>query len=137
MASRSRSKHAGSRELEEAVSKLPSEFVDCRDPGLRHAWDLVNNMHVLEQTTEGRRRVMFLGRDEECQRCGTVKHERFIYTKNGIEKSGQTYEYPEGYIMPGIPRGVKPSVVIYQEQFRRSMEEAARALPGERETAER
>jgi hypothetical protein len=133
----SRAKHANNKDMEAAVSRLSGQFLDCRDPGLRHAWKLVNNMHVVSQTMEGRRKLMHLGRTEECIRCGCIKEERFLYTKDGIEKQGQSYTYPEGYLMPGIPRGVKPSTIIYQEQFRRSMEEAARATPGQRETAER
>lgn len=125
-----RAKHAENKQMEAAVGALPSQYLDCRDPGLRHPWRLVNNLHVIEQTTEGRAKILYLGRTSECERCGCVKDERFIYTKNGIEKQGHSYHYPEGYLLPGIPRGVKPSTIIYQEQFRRAMENAALEAAG-------
>ena len=132
-------KALGHAEIEKKIKSLSPGFLDCRDPGLRHAWTRENDFHVIEQSMErgSTGKFVFLGRTEICARCGTVKHERFQVGKKGVEKIGQSYEYPEGYLMPGIPRGVKPSTIIYQEQYRRAMEAVAKALPGERETAER
>lgn len=124
------------REITKRVKKLSDTFIDCRDPGLRHAWMRENDFHVVAMQTVGKK-IEALGRDEVCMRCGTVKHEKFIVGRNGIEKTGQSYEYPQGYAMPGVPRGVKPSTVIHQEQYRRAMERAAKAEAGQRETADR
>lgn len=135
---KSRAKNAESKEMATSFRGLSDKFLDCRDPGLRHKWDRVNDLHVTEQYREGGVQVMYLARTEECERCGTIKEERFVNTRDGgVEKIGQTYTYPEGYSMPGVPRGVKPSVIVYQEQWRRAMERVAGAKPGEREVSER
>lgn len=128
-------KHAANKDLINRIKGLESTYLDCRDPGLRHAWKLLNDMHVTQMSKEKGGIVQGLGRESQCLRCSTVKHERFVVTKQGIEKIGQSYEYPEGYLMPGIPRGVKPSVVIYQEQYRRAMEKVAKAQRGQTERA--
>lgn len=123
-------------EVEVKIKGMSDTFLDCRDPGLRHAWVRENDFHVIKMASAGRRKIEALGRTEVCGRCGTVKNERFVVEKTGIEKIGQSYDYPQGYLMPGIPRGVTPSVIVYQEQYRRTMERVARAPRGAREHAE-
>lgn len=125
-----------SKEVQKKIEGLSDTFLDCRDPGLRHAWVRHNDFHVIEMQTVGKK-IAALGRVEQCARCGTVKKERFIVGRSGIEKTGQSYEYPEGYLMPGVPRGVTPSTIIYQESYRRAMERVANAEAGQRETSER
>lgn len=125
-------------EVAKRFTSLPSQFLDCRDPGLRHAWQRLNDFHVQGKSREGGVQITHIARDEVCMRCGTVKHERFERTATGgLYKSGQSYEYPEGYLLPGIPRGVTPSTIVYQEQYNRAMREAANAASYEREHAER
>ena len=111
------------------VKNLPANFLDCRDPGLRHKWDKTADFHVIKMATTGKK-IEALGRTETCERCGSVKQERFIVGQNGIEKVGHSYDYPEGYLLPGIPRGVMPSTVIYQENYRRANEAAALQAAG-------
>lgn len=123
--------------IKKKVQNLSDQFLDCRDPGLRHAWMRENDFHTIPLEQAGKK-LAALGREEVCMRCGTVKRERFVVLPGGVlEKISQSYEYPEGYLMPGIPRGVTPSVVVYQEQYRRAMEAAANAKRGERDRAER
>lgn len=124
-------KATGHAAITKRIKGMTDTFLDCRDPGLRHAWVRENDFHVLEvsQESTGRKRgLIFLGRTEVCGRCDTRKEERFIVGKSGVEKTGQSYIYPEGYLMPGIPRGVKPSTVIYQEQYRRATKRVAQEL---------
>jgi hypothetical protein len=139
MASTTRKKPGlkASAEVAKKVKGLTDQFLDCRDPGLRHAWVRENDFHVIKMATTGRRKIEALGRTEVCGRCGTVKNERFINGTGGIEKVGQSYDYPQGYLMPGIPRGVTPSTIVYQEQYRRTMERVAGAARGQREHASR
>jgi hypothetical protein len=123
--------------LAKALTTLPMKYLECRDPGIRHPWSIVNDMHVAEVWQERGRKIMHVARDSICSRCGTLKTEMFIVGNNGLEKIGNYYTYPEDYKIPGVPRGVKPSTVLWQEQYRRAMEKAAHAAKGERETSER
>ena len=123
-------------QVAERLRQQPTSFVYCRDPGIRHAWMIENDFHDIPITQVGRRLAM-LGRDEVCARCNTVKRETFVVQKGGvIEKVSTSYDYPDGYQMAGVPRGVKRSTIIYQENYRRAMEAVANAAAGERETAE-
>lgn len=63
---------------------------------------------------------------EVCARCETRKTERFIVGRHGIEKVGQHYDYPDGYLMgdSGVPRGVKRSSIVWAENYRRSIHAA-------------
>lgn len=123
--------------LAASLKTLSDPFLVCRD--VRHAWVVENNFHVTPSQQEGGRvRITHIARDLACMRCNTWRHEHYVMTKHdGLEKVGQSYEYPEAYQIPGVPRGVKPSTIISQEVYRRALEEAAHAQPGERETAER
>lgn len=118
------------------ITALSDSFLDCRDPGLRHAWMRQDDFHVIQMSTVGKK-IAALGRNEVCGRCNTVKRERFIVTKGGIEKVGQSYDYPQGYTLPGIPRGVTPSTIVLQEAYRRAMERVANAEKGQRDRADR
>lgn len=121
--------------LEQALTVLPDHYIACRD--VRHAWSTENDFHVYQQAQEKGRRTMHIARDLVCMRCGTLRHEVYIATRNaGLEKISQSYEYPEAYAIPGVPRGVKPSSIIQQEAWRRAMERVANAHQGERETAD-
>ena len=121
--------------LAQALTTLPENWVMCRD--MRHAWSVEVDFHVVPQTTEGKatHRVQ---RDLICMRCETIRHEYYIKGRYGLDKDGQSYSYPHGYQFSamGIPRGVKPSSIIQQEQYRRAMEKVANAAAGERETSE-
>lgn len=121
--------------LTRRLQEMPDNWVNCRD--MRHAWAVENDFHVVTQAQEKGRRTMHVGRDLICMRCPTVRHEVYIATRHGLEKISQSYSYPEGYCIPGVPRGVKPQAIIQQEQYRRAMEKVAGAARGEREHAER
>lgn len=122
-----------SAEVAKKVKSLNDEFLDCRDPGLRHSWHRLNDFHPISLAQAGRK-LAALGREEQCSRCETVKKERFVVHPGGrLKKIGQSYDYPEGYLMPGIPRGVTPSEIVYQEQYRRTMEKVAKVARGTRE----
>lgn len=97
----------------------------CRDPGVRHPWEVVVDFHVIEMQQERGRTVTAIGRDLICGRCDTVKREHFIVGRYGLEKIGTWYDYPESYRIPGVPRGVKPSEIVHQENYRRAMERVA------------
>lgn len=127
---------AARKTLENALMILPDQYIACRD--VRHAWSTENDFHVHKQVQEKGRRTMHIARDLVCMRCGTLRHEVYIATRDrGLEKTSQTYEYPELYAIPGVPRGVKPSAIIQQEAYRRAMEKVAKAARSDRERADR
>jgi hypothetical protein len=133
------------KELDEAQKRiasglrdLPAQYVQCR--GMLHAWEVLNDFRITG--AQNQRGPRFLRRDLTCMRgCGTVRHDtfllRFVAGEPMIsEKLHASYTYPEDYQIPGIPRGVKRQVIVYQEQFRRAMEAAGGVLPGEREVSD-
>lgn len=121
---------AAAARLADRLKEVPDSWVTCRD--MMHAWIPLNDFHVSGKHG----RVLEIRRDLVCMRCETVRHEDFDVTKAGLEKVRQTYTYPLGYQIPGVPRGVKPKAIVQQEQYRRAMERVANAARGERETSE-
>lgn len=114
------------KDISKRLRTLPENFLDCRDPGIRHAWMKDLDFHVIEARAErGGAKAIMLGRVEICDRCGCVKEEKFIVGRSGIEKIGQKYIYPDQYLIPGVTRGVKKSSVVWQENYRRAMERVA------------
>lgn len=129
---------AAQRVVAKGLQTLPDNYVECR--GMMHAWRVLNDFRIMDSPTQNGPR--FLRRDLTCTRdCGVVRHDtfllRFVRGEPQIsEKVRAHYTYPDDYQMPGVPRGVKRQVVVYQEQFRRAMEKAAGALAGERERSD-
>ena len=126
--------NAARKQLAAGLAKLPDTYVDCRD--MRHAWRVQNDFHVVKQTQVGRK-VTHVGRNLRCRRCPTIRNEVYLIRANGLEKISQSYSYPEDYMLPGVPRGVKPSWIVQQEQFRRAMERVGGALPGQSDRPEK
>lgn len=121
--------YKAAKELAEALKVLPDNWVVCRD--VRHAWSVLNDFHVVGTAADIQRELV-------CMRCETVRYETYLRQRNGtLEKTGQSYQYPGGYQIPGVPRGVKPSSIVQQEQYRRAMERVAGAARGEKDVAER
>ena len=122
--------------LQAGLKKLPEKWVMCRD--MRHAWAVLNDFHVPASTPGQKAVTLQIQRELVCMRCETVRYESYERTRDGrLDKVAQGYGYPEGYQIPGVPRGVKPQQIIQAEQYRRAMEKAAGAARGQRETAER
>lgn len=104
--------------LANALTQLPDAWVMCRD--MRHAWEVLVDFHV---TASKGRTPHEVRRELICARCKTVRKEAYHPTRyHGLEKVSQHYAYPEDYQITGVPRGVKPSWIIQQEQYRRAME---------------
>lgn len=106
--------------LATALMDLPDDWVMCRD--MRHAWAVVEDFHVTERKGT---RVQTIARILGCIRCATLRKETYVHNGYGLDKIGQGYQYPEGYQIKGVPRGVKPQAIIQEEQYRRSMEKLA------------
>jgi hypothetical protein len=115
------------RFLAKSLANLPDEFLICRDPSIGHDWKETEGLHVAPQTTVGRA-VTCIRRSAECARCTTTKIERFVLMKSQgverLEKTGTDVRYPEGYQLPGVPRGVKPAGIVRAEQYRRVLGKA-------------
>lgn len=129
---------AAQKRIAKGLRTLPAQYVQCR--GMLHAWKVLNDFRMTGQ--KGQKGPRFLRRDLECMRgCGVVRHDTFLLRFVGgepiiSEKLHAAYTYPDDYQIPGIPRGVKRHVIVYQEQFRRAMEAAGGAVPGESETSD-
>lgn len=88
------------------------------------------------ETTGVRNIVPLLKLEQECMRCGVIATDTFdarTMQRVGVRK----YNHPENWMPLGVPKGVKPGVIAQQEAYRRAMQRAGRAAPGQRETAER
>lgn len=126
----------GTKLLAEALAGKDDVELTCR--GMRHAW---KESGLTWQMPTERYDLPVIRLNWTCSRgCGvkrqdllTVKPARRNRSYSIVSRSVGHYTYPEGYQIPGIPRGVKPSTVIWQEYVRRAMENAANAAPGERE----
>lgn len=118
-------------DIAEAFEALPENFLDCRDPGIRHQWDKTADFHAIPAEQVGRK-LANLARTEECLRCGAVKRERFILVDGRIRKVSQSTDYPDGYLLSGtgVPRGVKRSEVVWSENYRRATEKMAQQANG-------
>ncbi len=119
------------KRLADNLKTLPDSWVQCRD--MMHAWAILNDFHVAGKIN----RVSIIKRELVCMRCGCVRFEDYEMTKWGLNKVGQQYNYPAGYQIPGVPRGVKPKAIVQQEQYRRAMEKVANAERGQTEAAEK
>lgn len=119
-------KYASDKKLAEAlaakVQELPENWLMCRD--VRHAWEVTTDYHVTKQKGT---KVQEIRRTLTCLRCQCERHERYHITTWGLDKVGQVYKHPEGYVIHGVPRGVKPSYIIQGEHYRRVMEKLAEA----------
>lgn len=107
-------------DLASALTQLPDNWVMCRD--MRHAWDVNVDFHVTESQGS---RIREIRRQLVCMRCETVRNEVYHHTRWGLEKVSQSYGYPDDYQIHGVPRGVKPSWLIQEEQYRRTMDRLA------------
>lgn len=131
---------------QKSIKHLGDKFLQCRDPSTKHKWEILNDYHVVPAATVGRK-TTHIARDFICERCSqpnspTIKHERYILVnRNGVERLERVGKpnivYTEGYLIPGVPRGVKPAEIIHAEQYRRALSKAVGAKRGQRATAER
>lgn len=125
-------------EVAKRFAALSDDFLDCRDPGFGHDWARLNDFHTVDTHMEHGSLVTDILREFVCKRCTGVKTEHFYMTKSqGLFKYRNSYAYPEGYLLPGIPRGVTPAKIVHQEQYNRAMRRIAGASASDRETAER
>jgi len=104
--------------LASAIVGISDAWLDCRD--MRHAWKVHTDFHVaafkgIQQIT----RVLV------CIRCETRRKELYSHSGFGLDKTRQVYEYPQGYQIKGVPRGVKPKNIVQEEQYRRALEKLA------------
>jgi hypothetical protein len=99
--------------FKEALAGMPSAGFACRD--MMHAWT-PHHQYYLAEDAHG----PYIGRTLQCTRCETLRHEKYTVENDTLLKESQSYEYPEGYILTGIPQGQKPRRMIAQELYKRS-----------------
>ena len=132
---------SGAKVYETAIRKASDTSFMCRQ--MKHAWTRKpgQNVRISLPVTKGD--LPTLTTTYVCMRgCGVIRHDRMTIRQISpgsyrvIDKSAPKYEYPEGYQIPGVPRGVRPSVILQQEYVRRNNEEIANAMRGERDRAD-
>lgn len=103
-----------------ALEDMPDQYLACR--GMRHAWAVMNDFYIMAGDIGAR----FLRRDLTCTRdCGTIRHDTWLLgrSRNGVptitQKLPAHYAYPADYQLHGVPRGVKSSTLVFQEELRR------------------
>jgi len=104
------------------LEELPEAFLQCR--GLRHAWRVDQDFYVHQDHKATK--LLTIARDLTCMRCEAVqRREIFIQRKWGLEKVANRYTYAPEYALHGAPRGVKPSLLVYEVQYHRQMQRIA------------
>lgn len=107
-----------------SLRRLRDEQLACRD--MRHAWEVDQDFHVVPSQSAGRRKVLALRRIWSCSRnCGVTKVQNFDVINDVLHFVSSYLKYPRDYQIPGIPRGVRPSIIVQQEAYRRAMERVA------------
>lgn len=102
------------------MQKVPVDYLACRD--LRHQWMVEDDFHV---TSQAKDRNVYVARSVVCERCGTVRVERYQLTRDGLELTSRYYNYVEGYQLANMPRGLKPVSLVREEIYRRAQEKAS------------
>jgi hypothetical protein len=125
---------AGEKLLAKGLKDLPDAYVQCRD--IRHSWYITADYHEVPYTHVGRK-LQALRRDLACHRCPCTRAQYFVNGRYGITKLSDDTKRPRDYSIRGVPRGVRQSVIVQQEAYRRAVERATGATPGQRATAER
>ena len=108
--------------LEGLLEELPEKFIQCRD--LRHAWSVDNDFYVWDNPSEVR--ALTIARDLVCLRCGTVRRQRFVQRRWGLERLGNNYSYQDGYQVHGVPEGLKPAQAVSIVQYKKAMRKVAK-----------
>jgi len=141
MASSRQEVEAGTKVYEAAIRKTSDTHFMCRQ--MKHAWTRKPGANVRVTLPAMRGDLPTITTLYVCMRgCGVVRKDRLTVKQISpgnyrvIDKSPPSYEYPDGYQIPGIPRGVRPSIILQQEYVRRANEEIANAMAGERERSE-
>lgn len=123
-ASKTATKKLTKTEAEELVQKhldkLDEKHLVCRD--LRHAWDVHEDFH-----TEHRSGGAVIMRTLLCLRCATFRFEHYTNNRWGIDKLYNSYKYPEGYQLNGMPKAVSIQKAVRSNQYKRTMDKIAAA----------
>lgn len=127
-------KAAAARSFARRLQSLPDAYIECRD--MRHSYVITHDFHAVPGTIEGAK-VVLLDRVLGCTRCPKTRVQHFKQGRYSLEKLGETVSTPKDYSIPGIPRGVKTQIIVQQEAYRRAMEKATGAKPGDKATPER
>lgn len=109
-------------ELANALEELPDNFLRCR--GLLHNWEVVDDFHMYDRERKVKHRIVIRQR-LKCERCHSRRDDYFIETVFGLMKVGESREYVEGYLVTGVPRGVKPREVINGVRYKKTLKTTA------------
>lgn len=89
------------------MSAFDTGFLDCRDMG--HAWERASD--VTKERSGG---VVSFSRVLKCQRCETVRQDKYVVGDVVVSAKGKTYKYPKGYqVKGGMSRGEARMLLFY------------------------
>lgn len=121
----------GAKDYATALRGKPQTHLECR--AMRHAWRQRSAIRLINPKT--RRDLPVIRIEFECERgCEVIRHDMLVVKKlrdnnfEVIDRLHPSYVYPEAYPIPGVPRGVRASTIIWQEFVRR---QASSVLPAE------
>lgn len=110
----------GSRELAAALREKSEAQLNCR--GFAHAWNPTSGFR-LHHPKDG---PPYMTRTFECMRgCGVHRVDEFAVRRRSggwqiVERVRSSRDYPKDYQIHGVPRDVRRSEVIANEQLRRA-----------------
>lgn len=125
---RGKAARAAKVEYRTALRSKPLPEVKCR--GERHAYEITGKARVRNPHTKRDLPIMQI--TEKCMRDPEnhpTRYQWLIVKKvpgtrgewEVVERLRATYDYPPGYLMKGVPRGVKPLAVTWEEIVRRGV----------------
>lgn len=102
---------------------MPAEYLICRDPALRHDWDVLDNFVLRKPSRPGD--LHELTRRSRCTRCTTERIEFFSHVGQGgrlAKLPGRSrYSYPPEYSQPlDVDLGPVSASDVYSEMYRRA-----------------
>jgi hypothetical protein len=115
---------AEQEDLINQLMEVPEDELACRDPGLAHKWDLVEDFHVIQSRYRGVGMRM-IARDSACGRCGKTKQERWVIGAGDLlVKTGNHYSAYEVQ-MHGFSRGRLRASSVWTAGYRKAVAKGA------------
>lgn len=105
------------KQYRQVLHEYDDSYLQCKD--IRHSWQIDSPYH---RTPEG-----WVIRVLSCTRCGTVRTDTFAVTGgNRLARVSNSYRYPAGFSIRGLPKAENLSEVTRHESYLRAMQQLNR-----------
>jgi hypothetical protein len=106
--------------LAAALEDYSEVYLQCR--GIQHRWEVTSDLQITEKLQGGD----LVERHFTCERCGTVRKDRFLmrmdrWSVYRLEVLGAQYKYPDDYLMREMGVAEHPREILRHEQLRRAL----------------